>query len=565
MSDNQDQGPSRPPRRRRRRSGGAQGQNETQEPRDARHEQTVGPTDGVPGDAPSARSRSPAGDGGASGPRRRRGGRGGSRRRGSDSSSGSDNPSTGAGAPEDPSPAEREDDGHGDVSRDATLDADTAELTPAEATRAAEAKHHAGHDGGGRDGTAVPVEECAFRHFDLKPELLQGIARAGYRDPSPIQAQAIPIALEGKDVIGQARTGTGKTAAFMVPALQAMTDRPGARICVVVPTRELAMQVAREGARLGHKMHVKVAAIYGGAPMQKQLDQLKKGANILVCTPGRLLDHMRRRTIDLGDLDVVILDEADRMFDLGFRDDIAKIMKAAGKRKQTLLFSATLSQEVMDLSAQYMRDPVRVTVHSERMTVDEVEQFFYAVAPNRKRTLLLEILKREKPERAIIFTRTKIGADKLAEALRGRRIEANEIHSDLQQRKREKILQGFRDGDFPFLIATDVAARGLDIPDVSHVFNYDVPQNPEDYVHRIGRTARMGRRGWAASFVCQDDGEFLTSIEKLINQEISYAHIDGFDAGIEEIKQAPDKADLGKSMAKQYKRSILGYRRTRNR
>ena len=541
MSDNQDQGPRRPSRRRRsRRPGAAQGQDKQEQA----------------GDAPRARTESSGGEGGGGSPsgdtggsRRSRGGRGGAGRRGG-RRGGSGEGRTDASTADSPAPT----------------DDQTPELTPQEATKAAEAKHHDGHDGGGRDGNAVPIDECSFGEFDLKPELLAGIARAGYRDPSPIQAQAIPVALTGQDVIGQARTGTGKTAAFMVPALQAMTDRQSPQVCVVVPTRELAMQVAREGARLGHQLHVKVCAIYGGAPMDKQLDALKKGAQILVCTPGRLLDHMRRRTVDLSEIDVMILDEADRMFDLGFRDDIAKIMKAAPKRKLTMLFSATLSEEVLDLSAQYMTDPTRVTVHSERMTVDEVEQFFYAIAPNRKRSLLHEILKRETPERAIIFTRTKIGADKLAEALRGRKIEAHEIHSDLHQRKREKILQGFRDGDFPFLIATDVAARGLDIPDVSHVFNYDVPQNPEDYVHRIGRTARMGRRGWAATFVCQDDGDFLTSIEKLINQEIEYATIGGgFDNGIEDVKKAPDKQDLGKSMAKQYKRSIMGYRRTRNR
>ncbi|MED5329859.1 MAG: DEAD/DEAH box helicase [Planctomycetota bacterium] len=411
----------------------------------------------------------------------------------------------------------------------------------------------------------INISECAFSQFNLRDDLLSGIARAGYRDPSPIQAKGIPPALEGRDIIGQARTGTGKTAAFAVPALQNLTDRKGPRVLVVVPTRELAMQVARETARLGHHMGLKVAAIYGGAPMDKQLEALKKGAQFLVGTPGRLLDHLERGTIRPVDLDMLILDEADRMFDLGFRDDIAKIMKASPKRGQTMLFSATLSEEVLRLSARYMKDPVRVIIHTEKMTVDEVEQFFYAVAPNRKRSLLFQILKTENPELGIIFTRTKIGADKLARALQDKNIDAREIHSDLSQRRREQILDGFRKSKFRFLVATDVAARGLDIPDVSHVFNYDIPNNSQDYVHRIGRTARMGRKGWAATFVCPDDGEYLTEIEKLINQQISYASIEGFDNGIESVERNEDGPDLQKEASQQYRRTIHGDRRSRGR
>lgn len=411
---------------------------------------------------------------------------------------------------------------------------------------------------------SIPIEECLFSEFDLRDDLLAAIARAGYREPSPIQAKSIPVALEGNDVIGKARTGTGKTCAFLVPALQRMSDDPGPRVLVVVPTRELALQVVREAKKLTHGSDVKVAAIYGGAPIETQRKELQDGAQILAGTPGRLLDFMGRGDLKPVGLDFMILDEADRMFDLGFRDDIAKIMKHATKRKQTLLFSATLSEEVLELSSTYMNDPVEVFVSSETATVDTVEQFFYPVAPNRKRTLLLEVLKRQTPDRTIIFTRTKAGADRLAAKAREVGFKAHEIHSDLPQRKREKILQGFRDGEFQYLIATDVAARGLDIPDVSHVINYDIPQNAEDYVHRVGRTARMGKQGWAATFVCEDDGEWLTAIEKLINKEIEYQRLDGFDHGVEKKDAAPPK-DLQKKVASQYTRTLHGYRRTKPR
>lgn len=412
--------------------------------------------------------------------------------------------------------------------------------------------------------SAIPVEECLFSEFGLRDDLLAAIARAGYREPSPIQARAIPVALEGKDVIGRARTGTGKTCAFLVPALQMLSDDPGPRVLVICPTRELAMQCVREAKKLAHGRDLKIAAIYGGAPIETQRKALQDGAQILAGTPGRLLDFMGRGDLKPVGLDMMILDEADRMFDLGFRDDIAKIMKYAPKRRQTMLFSATLSDEVLDLSATYMNDPTQVFVSSDTATVDTVEQFFYPVAPNRKRSLLIEVLKRQTPERTIIFTRTKIGADKLAAKMRDVGFEAQEIHSDLPQSKRERILQGFRDGSFTYLIATDVAARGLDIPDVSHVVNYDIPQNAEDYVHRVGRTARMGKEGWAATFVCEDDGEWLTAIEKLINKEIEYARLEGFDHGVEPKKSEPVE-DLQKKVAKQYTRTLHGYRRTKPR
>ncbi len=407
----------------------------------------------------------------------------------------------------------------------------------------------------------VPVEDCAFAEFNLKPELVRGLARTGYKTPSPIQARTLPHALEERDIIGQARTGTGKTAAFLVPSLQMLTDRPGPRVLVVVPTRELAMQVAAEGKRLGHFMDVRCLAIYGGDPMKNQLDELKKDPKVLAATPGRLMDHMGRGTIKVSDLDMLILDEADRMFDLGFRDDIDKIMRQAPGRRQTMLFSATLSDEVLNLAARYMNDPAQVFLAPDKMTVEEVDQSLFSVDRTLKTKLLIEILKREKPERSIIFTRTKIGADRLAERLQKRNLGAQEIHSGLPQKKRERILADFREGKFPYLIATDVAARGIDISDVSHVINFDIPENAEDYVHRIGRTARMGKRGRAATFVTPEDGQFLTGIEKLINQIIPSAQYDGFESSVRTVTAETKKPPAPPA----YKRTLQGYIRPRKR
>ena len=411
------------------------------------------------------------------------------------------------------------------------------------------------------ESVGIPIDDCAFAEFNLKPELVRGLARAGYHTPSPIQARSLPYALEGRDVIGQARTGTGKTAAFMVPSLQMLSDKPGPRVLVVVPTRELAMQVAGEGQRLGQFMDVRCLAIYGGDPMKNQLDELKKDPKILAATPGRLMDHMQRGTIKLVDLDMLILDEADRMFDLGFREDIDKIMRQAPSRRQTMLFSATLSDEVLGLAARYMNNPEQVFLAPDKMTVEEVDQSLFSVDRTLKTKLLIEVLKREKPEKSIIFTRTKIGADRLAERLQKRDLGAREIHSGLPQKKRERILADFRSGKFPFLIATDVAARGIDISDVSHVINFDIPEHSEDYVHRIGRTARMGKRGRAVTFVTPEDGQFLTGIEKLINQIIPSANYDGFRSTIASTTNDQSK----KPSPPAYKRTLNGYIRPRKR
>ena len=414
----------------------------------------------------------------------------------------------------------------------------------------------------GKPIIGIPVEDCAFAEFELRADLLAGIAELGYRTPSPIQAKSLPHALDERDVLGQARTGTGKTAAFLVPALQLLSEGPGIRVLVVVPTRELAMQVAEEARRLSiHMKDVRSLAVYGGDSMKRQLDELKRDPAIVAATPGRLLDHLGRGTIRFGKLDMLVLDEADRMFDLGFRDDIAKIMRNAPERRQTMLFSATLSGEVLDLSARYMNDPVQVFLEPDKMTVDEVDQSVFQVDQPYKTKLLIEVLDREQPELSIIFTRTKIGADKLAMRLQKRGLKAQELHSGLHQKKRESILADFRKGTIPYLIATDVAARGIDIPDVSHVINYDIPENPEDYVHRIGRTARMGKSGRAVSFVTSEDGPFLTAIEKLINQEVPVE----FYEGIKTKDDAPEQVEADKPKGPTYTRTLQGHIRKRTR
>jgi len=415
------------------------------------------------------------------------------------------------------------------------------------------------------DATAIPVEECAFAEYHLHPELLEGIAACGFRTPSPIQARVLPYGLDGRDIVGQAKTGTGKTGAYLIPALQRLSDRPGPRVCVVVPTRELAVQVATESERLTRFMDVSTVAVYGGDSMGRQIKALERGAKVVAATPGRLLDHIGRRNIRLENLDVLVLDEADRMFDLGFRDDIAKIIRHAPGRDQTMLLSATISDEVMELAAQYMNDPAEIFLAPDKPTVEGVDQFAIPVEQNRKVSLLLHVVEEETPDRTIIFTRTKARADRLAKTLGDKGLEVGKLHGDLRQQKREQILRRFRDGSFPIMIATDVAARGIDISDVSHVINFDVPQNAEDYVHRIGRTGRMGKRGVAHTFVTPEDGEFLTAIEKLINQEVpvrTYADFEHPESGGPKTDSAED---LKKKIASQYVRTIHGLVRKRTR
>ncbi len=389
---------------------------------------------------------------------------------------------------------------------------------------------------------AVPegLPTTAFEAFDLSPWLVQAIAAAGYVSPSPIQARMIPLVLEEKNVVGRSRTGTGKTAAFLIPlialldevedpdAIRAGHPRGPVRVLVVVPTRELAIQVAAEADKLTRFVPVRTVCAYGGTRLDAQMRALGDAA-VVVGTPGRLLDLIQRGRLDLTHLDALVLDEVDRMYDLGFREDVDRLLVAGRARRQTVLTSATLNEDVEALIAKHIGAHERVQIESRSMTVDEVDQHFYFVDPRRKQDLLIEVARQLNPPRGIVFVRTRFSVDRVTYQLQQSGINAELIHSGLAQRQREEILDRFKKGDFSLLIATDVASRGLDIEGITHVINFDLPQTPEDYVHRVGRTARFGARGTAVTFVTQDDGPLLTAIEKLINKEIRQESFPGYE------------------------------------
>jgi len=396
----------------------------------------------------------------------------------------------------------------------------------------------------GRDGRPEPVPAdlpaTEFEKFDLAPGLVAGIAAAGYVTPSPIQDAMIPIVLQEKNVMGRAQTGTGKTAAFLVPLLalmEAVEDAPldgtgepvgPVRILIVAPTRELAIQIAAESDKLTRFVPVRTICCYGGTPLDAQIRALKNAA-VVVGTPGRLLDLIRRGNLKLEELDAIVLDEVDRMYDLGFRDDVDKLLAASKNRQQTLLTSATLNDDVERLIKKHVGDHERVIIETSSLTVEAIDQTFYFVDGRRKQDLLMAVIQKLKPEKGLVFVRTRFSVDRLTYQLQQRGVRAELIHSGLQQRQRERILRQFKAGEFALLIATDVASRGLDIDDITHVINYDLPQSAEDYVHRVGRTARMGKEGAAVSFVTQDDGPLLTAIEKLINKQIDQQSFPGFE------------------------------------
>ncbi len=378
---------------------------------------------------------------------------------------------------------------------------------------------------------AVEESPPGFRSMGLSRGMLEALRRVKYTTPSPIQAELIPEALEGRDVIGQAKTGTGKTAAFAIPIIEMLEPRgKGPQAIILAPTRELVQQIVVETQKLAHGQDVAVCGIYGGEPIEKQLRALERGVDIIVGTPGRVLDHIERRTLYLGEIMHVILDEADRMLDIGFRPDIERILRKVPDPHQTLLLSATISPEIRTLARRYMFEPVELNLSRDEPSVETIQQYYVTVEHERKFDLLVHLLDRDQPSQCIIFTRTKRGADKLAEKLRGRVAGVATIHGDLTQSVRNRVMQGFRNGTIPVLVATDVVGRGIDVNDISHVINYDIPDDPENYVHRIGRTGRMGKDGIAYLFVCPDQGEPLTTIENLINKSIPHLDLNGFEA-----------------------------------
>lgn len=366
--------------------------------------------------------------------------------------------------------------------------------------------------------------EISFRDMGLKADLLQMIEKKGFTTPTPIQAKAIPPAMEGRDLMGQAQTGTGKTAAFGIPILNRIRYGDGIQAMVLCPTRELAVQVAEEINSLGRGLRIKVLAVYGGQSIDIQLRALRKRPEIIVGTPGRLLDHLDRGTIILADLKYVVLDEADEMLDMGFLPDIKKILSRCPVKRQTMLFSATLMDEIRELGQKFMHDPEVITIPSPELTVPLTKQYYYRVNSRYKVESVSQVLDLEQAQVSLIFCRTKKRCNELCRILNSQGYTANALHGDMSQRERDYVMQRFRKGDIAILVATDLAARGLDVDIVSHVFNFDVPESPDVYVHRIGRTGRAGRSGIAITLVEPDQMKQLRAIErhtgKIIKQKV---------------------------------------------
>ena len=373
----------------------------------------------------------------------------------------------------------------------------------------------------------IAVSDPPLSGFDglgLDEALLSALAALGYEEPTPIQREAIPPLLAGRDLFGQAATGTGKTAAFALPLLQRLSkQRSGIGALILVPTRELAMQVAEAVHRYGKVLDVRVLPIYGGQAFQQQLRALRRGVDVVVATPGRALDHLRRKTLDLESVGLVVLDEADEMLDMGFAEDLEAILEAIPKSRQTALFSATMAPRIVAIAKRHLRDPVQVKIGRERVTPGEsarVRQMAYVVSRQHKPTALSRILDIENPSSAIVFCRTRTEVDELSETLNSRGYRAEALHGGLSQEQRDRVMKRFRAGTTDLLVATDVAARGLDIPHVSHVINYDVPCAPDSYVHRIGRTGRAGREGVAITLAEPREHRLLRNIEQLTRQTI---------------------------------------------
>ncbi|MEM7475281.1 MAG: DEAD/DEAH box helicase [Planctomycetota bacterium] len=381
----------------------------------------------------------------------------------------------------------------------------------------------------------------------------RALKRGGYHHPSDIQAKLIPPALDGNDVIGQARTGTGKTAAFSIPILELLdplSECKNPQALVLVPTRELAEQVFQEMEKLAHGCKTAITVLSGGKHMRRQIRSLQEGTQVVVGTPGRVYDHIQRRTFKTHDLWCVVLDEADRMLDIGFRPAIEKILRACPQDRQTMLLSATLPPEIQRLTNRYQQDPVHIDCSGKNISVETIEQRYFSVAQKAKYELLLKLLERENPRQAIIFCRTKRGTDRLFLALEKSlqnfsdlsKAKISCIHGDMNQRSRDRVFNSLRAGKVNILVATDVVGRGIDVSTVSHIINYDIPLDCEDYVHRVGRTGRMGREGIAFTFVTADEGPQLTAIEANINRLLerdSFGDEPKPEAKVAEVEEEP--------------------------
>src|SRR5947209_459959 len=371
-----------------------------------------------------------------------------------------------------------------------------------------------------------------FSELGLQPALLRRCESLGYKEPTPIQRQAIPVILSGSDLIGCAETGTGKTAAFLLPIIQRITEtvRPGTRVLILAPTRELASQIETNYGELNATKQNRCATLIGGASMSRQLTALRQQPAVVIATPGRLLDMIERRAINLSGIETFVLDEADRMLDMGFWPAIRQVLLKLPTKRQTLLFSATMSPAIEQLARTTMREPKLIEVSPRGRAAGMVEQMAYPVAAESKTALLLDLFEQERGnlERVLVFTRTRRGAERLSHILSAREHKANRIHADRTQREREAALRGFREGETRVLVATDIAARGIDVDSISHVINYDVPEQPEDYVHRIGRTGRAGKAGRAITLVTPVDELSMRAIERLTGQAVARVLLPNF-------------------------------------
>ncbi len=375
----------------------------------------------------------------------------------------------------------------------------------------------------------------SFDTLGLRAELLRAVAEEGYSTPTPVQAKAIPVVLSGRDLLAAAQTGTGKTAGFTLPLLQrlAATEVAGprkVRALILVPTRELAAQVQESIRTYGkHLGRIRTTLIFGGVGINPQIAELRRGVDIVVATPGRLLDHAGQKTIDLRHVEVLVLDEADRMLDMGFIHDIRRILALLPKKRQNLLFSATFSDDIRKLAGSFLHDPASVEVARRNTPAELVAQVAHPVPQDRKRHLLAHLVKTNDWQQVLVFTRTKHGANRLAQQLEREGIEADAIHGNKSQGARTRALKRFKDNELRVLVATDIAARGLDIDALPHVVNYDLPHVPEDYVHRIGRTGRAGASGEAVSLVSHEDRPLMSAIEKLMNRKVERRTVAGFE------------------------------------
>lgn len=420
------------------------------------------------------------------------------------------------------------------------------------------------------------VNHDGIDHFDqmrLSPIMQRALHAAGYVKPSPIQAQVIPTALQGYDILGQARTGTGKTAAFAIPILEQLDplrETPNPQALVLVPTRELATQVTDEFQKLAEGCPTSIVELAGGKAMDRQLKRLRAGVQVVVGTPGRVIDHLRRGSLIPDNLWCVVLDEADRMLDIGFRPDIERILRRCPTNRQTLLLSATFDEEIRELTKKYLFEPVHIDCSSRNMSVDTIDQRYITAEPHQKYDLLIELLRREHPPQAIIFCRTKLGTARLHrkleeslacdDKLKTKRVET--IHGNMSQPQRDRVFARLRKRDIDILVATDVVGRGIDVSTISHIINFDLPHDCDDYVHRVGRTGRMGREGIAFSFVSREDGILLTDIEQRINRLLDKDELSLPVPGKErKVEVASEESESGAAEAEEKKTSLFKGRR----